>query len=1753
MRCLAVLFSAVVRAPFAYRCVIATAISFLLLLAGAASAQQQPAGRITASIGVIEAISADGETRSLQRGDPVFEGDRLRSGPRGRAQIRFTDRGLLSLRPDSELTLDEYRDDAATPAASSQQVNLSRGGFRAQTGRIAERNRAAFRVQTPVAVIGIRGTVFDAHQEPGGALLVGATQGGVDVESSIGVIGRIGAGENFNFLRVHPDGMIEFLLESPDALSASPEIDESGDEDADESGAGDASESSVGTASGTAETTAGIETVGGAELLAVTDDPEATGTLAPAETGPGTPPTTEPIVEPEPKVALLADSQIEALLADDRIALVLGVPTATVDEAGNVLRGPTELQGGIGSFNSPLLALRGGQQGFVAGAADLARQESLAQADLFLLPDSGTFTIEEDVAGVPGLVWGVYDIPVTVFLDAEDASRSLQLNQEAIFALGSPTDIAELQGLLLYQQSRFNVFSSGLPVTDLTATGVLDVSSARFTGLIDLILGADSAEELSLLAEFDASVNGGVLENILFGVFDLFDLATETSVPAEGSLAGFFTGDAAAFLQLAFDFRVPSRSDADVFGLILLQQLPEPIEEPTPEPPPLTEPEPPVALLADNQIQALLADDRIALALGIPTATVDAAGNVLLGSRELQGGIGSFNSPLLALQGGQQGFVAGIGDIARQDLLDQSDLFLLPESGTFTVEEDFAGVPGLIWGEFEIPVTLFLDAEDASRSLQINQEAIFALGSPTAIAEQLAFFEYDQSRFRVFSSGMPVTDLTATGVLDLINARFTGLIDLILTADSTEQFSLLADFGSDVNGGVLENTLFSFLGLFDFATETSVPAEGSLAGFFTGDTAAFLQLAFDFRVPSRTDADVFGLILLERTAEAIVEPPPGLTPEELASLSEGFAFIGASCCFAEFGVDSTLYAGVASDARGDAAINTLLGLQLNAEGNVAGPNMADLLALPPALVIRREQATFFNFSGGFDAPGSETLTALVWTADPGSLTAVDSNTDAPILDIGELLFAFVGLPTPRGDLIGRARYELSELVEGLFRDAGGFYNSRPLNGASMGFEVDFADGAISNGFLNASFTAEDVSSGELRPGSATASFGGQLNAGSSFIEFDITSGSFLRQSPLVITPLDLEASRLGGFFTGNEGQAFAAAFHLISQGEADLAVEPVPLVALGLALLNPLDLSLTTMEQALFGSGLAFVAADLVPGGGTYRGRITEFNAFTAVLGLYLDEGQNPLSVLEEGFFDATPTTLIRRSQAGVFTSDSFGESFWFRWTGGQPLIADALSGDLFGNTGDRLKVLSGIPSDIADIQALGFATFGEMAATTRGVSNIPGEPRVRAASFNLDIATGTIRSGHLFVMDELGVQFQNVTGWEVFFDGELGFDRNNPFAQLRIIDGSYRGQVPIDLDASSLEGFFTGADEGPFTVHLNMAFHLRGSEPDPSAMIGGEPAMASGIFRVGNRQENRLDFFDVEAWDRSVGGQSLPGLGLAAFSAPDADTPGRGLLLGRGGRRSDNDEFVLGSNRLATFDASGQQVADTRRAEFFLQSFDFVLRRNGATSIAGGNNILPPEGGLLPGFEVGWGAWAAGPGSPRVQSNSFDPGLGFNVGPDVFFATVTPTPTSSLPRTGQVSFGGPAAFLGGGGGSIAGGRFELDDLTVSFELDFASGDISQGFLFTTYTGEEQSVNWSAGFEGFLNGAITDLSLSSLALSQGSGPPLPLDIGTSNLTGVLTGPTGQRHAGAFSFQFIDEGIFESVEGLWVIDRLASQD
>ena len=131
------------------------------------------AGRVVYSYGDVQATSNTGETRQLLRGGAVDEGDSINTN-NGRIQIRFTDGGFVALQPETIYRLDEYEFQGETDGNEKSSFYLVEGGIRLVTGLIGRKNKETFKLQTPVATIGIRGTSGKVvHTEATGTLLAG--------------------------------------------------------------------------------------------------------------------------------------------------------------------------------------------------------------------------------------------------------------------------------------------------------------------------------------------------------------------------------------------------------------------------------------------------------------------------------------------------------------------------------------------------------------------------------------------------------------------------------------------------------------------------------------------------------------------------------------------------------------------------------------------------------------------------------------------------------------------------------------------------------------------------------------------------------------------------------------------------------------------------------------------------------------------------------------------------------------------------------------------------------------------------------------------------------------------------------------------------------------------------------------------------------------------------------------------------------------------------------------------------------------------------------------------------------------------------------------------------------------------------------------------------------------------------------------------------------------------------------------------
>ena len=129
-----------------------------LLLLGGNAAYANVAGYVQFVNGVVQLTDPAGQTRSVQKGDAVNEGDTLTSARNASAQIKMQDGGLVAMRADTRLKFDSFIFSGKQDGTEQSFFSLFKGGFRAVTGLIGQINKPSYRVTTPVATIGIRGT-----------------------------------------------------------------------------------------------------------------------------------------------------------------------------------------------------------------------------------------------------------------------------------------------------------------------------------------------------------------------------------------------------------------------------------------------------------------------------------------------------------------------------------------------------------------------------------------------------------------------------------------------------------------------------------------------------------------------------------------------------------------------------------------------------------------------------------------------------------------------------------------------------------------------------------------------------------------------------------------------------------------------------------------------------------------------------------------------------------------------------------------------------------------------------------------------------------------------------------------------------------------------------------------------------------------------------------------------------------------------------------------------------------------------------------------------------------------------------------------------------------------------------------------------------------------------------------------------------------------------------------------------------------
>lgn len=129
-------------------------------LAGGSLAALADVGTVTQLSGTLSVRRADGTLRILSQKSEVRDGDTLSTERDSYSQIKFSDGGQITMKPNTTIAVTNYEFSEEKPQESSFIFGLLKGGLRSLTGLIGKTNPKRYQLTTATSTIGIRGTTF---------------------------------------------------------------------------------------------------------------------------------------------------------------------------------------------------------------------------------------------------------------------------------------------------------------------------------------------------------------------------------------------------------------------------------------------------------------------------------------------------------------------------------------------------------------------------------------------------------------------------------------------------------------------------------------------------------------------------------------------------------------------------------------------------------------------------------------------------------------------------------------------------------------------------------------------------------------------------------------------------------------------------------------------------------------------------------------------------------------------------------------------------------------------------------------------------------------------------------------------------------------------------------------------------------------------------------------------------------------------------------------------------------------------------------------------------------------------------------------------------------------------------------------------------------------------------------------------------------------------------------------------------------
>lgn len=130
------------------------------LLAPGAAYAAAAQGYVHEVRGDVQAVVGGGKPVKAEKNQYLNDNTTITTGANSNAVIKFIDGTVIALNQNTSFTIQKFDYNEKAPSTMTALFSMLRGGLRVVTGAMSQKHREGFKLSTPSATIGIRGTEF---------------------------------------------------------------------------------------------------------------------------------------------------------------------------------------------------------------------------------------------------------------------------------------------------------------------------------------------------------------------------------------------------------------------------------------------------------------------------------------------------------------------------------------------------------------------------------------------------------------------------------------------------------------------------------------------------------------------------------------------------------------------------------------------------------------------------------------------------------------------------------------------------------------------------------------------------------------------------------------------------------------------------------------------------------------------------------------------------------------------------------------------------------------------------------------------------------------------------------------------------------------------------------------------------------------------------------------------------------------------------------------------------------------------------------------------------------------------------------------------------------------------------------------------------------------------------------------------------------------------------------------------------------